>query len=146
MLADGLFVFRELRYTFLGIQFNRDADRRTQEDALRYGFNQQLIVGFEAISPTKSRRNGDDAAFIDNGLGLHVSSIAEILKTRNRSSVGGSTRSDRGVHSVLHTIYGRLAQLVRAPALQAGGRWFEPGIAHHCEGPLDSLSRGPFSV
>ena len=26
---------------------------------------------------------------------------------------------------------GRLAQLVRAPALQAGGRWFEPSIAHH---------------
>lgn len=26
---------------------------------------------------------------------------------------------------------GRLAQLVRAPALQAGGRWFEPGTAHH---------------
>ena len=26
---------------------------------------------------------------------------------------------------------GRLAQLVRAPALHAGGRWFEPGIAHH---------------
>ena len=41
---------------------------------------------------------------------------------------------------------GRLAQLVRAPALQAGGRWFEPGIAHHYEGPSDSLSEGPFSV
>jgi hypothetical protein len=25
---------------------------------------------------------------------------------------------------------GRLAQLVRAPALQAGGRWFEPSTAH----------------
>ena len=31
---------------------------------------------------------------------------------------------------------GRLAQLVRAPALQAGGRWFEPGIAHHFEALL----------
>lgn len=28
---------------------------------------------------------------------------------------------------------GRLAQLVRAPALQAGGRQFEPVIAHHKE-------------
>ena len=27
--------------------------------------------------------------------------------------------------------YGRLAQLVRAPALQAGGREFESLIAHH---------------
>ncbi|SVD75270.1 uncharacterized protein METZ01_LOCUS428124, partial [marine metagenome] len=69
-----------------------------------------------------------------------------MLKTRDRSLVGGSTRSDRGVHSVLHTVYGRLAQLVRAPALQAGGRWFEPGIAHHYEGPSDTLSEGPFSL
>jgi hypothetical protein len=29
---------------------------------------------------------------------------------------------------------GRLAQLVRAPALQAGGRWFEPSTAHRDEG------------
>ena len=28
-------------------------------------------------------------------------------------------------------IYGRLAQLVRAPALQAGGHRFESYIAHH---------------
>ncbi len=28
-------------------------------------------------------------------------------------------------------LYGRLAQLVRAPALQAGGRRFESYIAHH---------------
>ncbi len=28
-------------------------------------------------------------------------------------------------------MYGRLAQLVRAPALQAGGRRFESYIAHH---------------
>jgi hypothetical protein len=34
---------------------------------------------------------------------------------------------------------GRLAQLVRAPALQAGGRRFEPCTAHH---PSDSNSRG----
>ena len=27
--------------------------------------------------------------------------------------------------------FGRLAQLVRAPALQAGGRRFEPCTAHH---------------
>ena len=27
--------------------------------------------------------------------------------------------------------FGRLAQLVRAPALQAGGHWFESYIAHH---------------
>ncbi len=33
---------------------------------------------------------------------------------------------------------GRLAQLVRAPALQAGGRWFEPGIAHHSK-PLQPM-------
>ena len=26
---------------------------------------------------------------------------------------------------------GRLAQLVRAPALQAGGHWFESSNAHH---------------
>ena len=31
---------------------------------------------------------------------------------------------------------GRLAQLVRAPALQAGGRRFEPATAHLKEGPL----------
>ena len=28
---------------------------------------------------------------------------------------------------------GRLAQLVRAPALQAGGHWFEPSSAYHKE-------------
>ena len=30
-----------------------------------------------------------------------------------------------------HQTHGRLAQLVRAPALQAGGRRFESYIAHH---------------
>ena len=30
----------------------------------------------------------------------------------------------------LHSLIGRLAQLVRAPALQAGGHWFESSIAH----------------
>ena len=34
-------------------------------------------------------------------------------------------------------ILGRLAQLVRAPARQAGGRRFEPSIAH-CKQPVDS--------
>ncbi len=29
--------------------------------------------------------------------------------------------------------YGRLAQLVRAPALQAGGPRFEPATAHHIQ-------------
>ena len=31
------------------------------------------------------------------------------------------------------TTFGRLAQLVRAPALQAGGHRFESYIAHHAE-------------
>ena len=34
--------------------------------------------------------------------------------------------------TIYHTVlYGRLAQLVRAPALQAGGHRFESYIAHH---------------
>src|SRR6266404_8331575 len=33
---------------------------------------------------------------------------------------------------MISTSSGRLAQLVRAPALQAGGRRFEPCTAHHC--------------
>ena len=38
------------------------------------------------------------------------------------------------VYLVLSTdINGRLAQLVRAPALQAGGHRFESYIAHHAE-------------
>ena len=32
---------------------------------------------------------------------------------------------------ILKCMYGRLAQLVRAPALQAGGHRFESYIAHH---------------
>ena len=39
------------------------------------------------------------------------------------------------VYLELSTGQGRLAQLVRAPALQAGGRRFESYIAHHiCAG------------
>src|SRR5712691_11215628 len=43
---------------------------------------------------------------------------------------------------------GRLAQLVRAPALQAGGRRFEPCTAHHpCSGrSRTTLPRGRSSV
>ena len=32
----------------------------------------------------------------------------------------------------MESFWGRLAQPVRAPALQAGGRRFEPCTAHHC--------------
>ena len=32
-------------------------------------------------------------------------------------------------------VRGRLAQPVRAPALQAGGHWFESSIAHHSSSP-----------
>lgn len=35
------------------------------------------------------------------------------------------------IYLILSTGYGRLAQLVRAPALQAGGHRFESYIAHH---------------
>ena len=36
---------------------------------------------------------------------------------------------------IMSTEFGRLAQLVRAPALQAGGHRFESYIAHHlCAG------------
>src|SRR5262249_9872556 len=35
----------------------------------------------------------------------------------------------RDVHACLH-VYGRLAQLVRAPSSHGGGRWFESSIAH----------------
>ena len=37
---------------------------------------------------------------------------------------------------------GRLAQLVRAPALHAGGHWFESSIAHHFITPWET--RGLF--
>ena len=36
---------------------------------------------------------------------------------------------------------GRLAQLARAPARQAGGHWFEPSIAHHGLEETTGLSR-----
>ncbi len=36
--------------------------------------------------------------------------------------------------------FGRLAQLVRAPALQAGGHWFESNIAHKT--PIGYSGRG----
>ena len=39
------------------------------------------------------------------------------------------------MHAWLSVIIGRLAQLVRAPALQAGGRRFESYIAHHRDAP-----------
>ena len=35
---------------------------------------------------------------------------------------------------IMSTEFGRLAQLVRAPALQAGGHRFESYIAHHFAG------------
>ena len=35
---------------------------------------------------------------------------------------------------------GRLAQLVRAPALQAGGHWFKSSTAHHVSAPIDRPS------
>ncbi len=39
---------------------------------------------------------------------------------------------DRNLKETYNTfVFGRLAQLARAPALQAGGHWFEPSTAHH---------------
>ena len=50
-------------------------------------------------------------------------------------------------------ILGRLTQLVRVPALQAGCHWFESGIAHHIKrygqndlGRFSSKSLCPFFV
>jgi hypothetical protein len=40
---------------------------------------------------------------------------------------------------------GRLAQMVRAPALQAGGPWFDPATAHHGSAADFSISR-PFGL
>jgi hypothetical protein len=37
--------------------------------------------------------------------------------------------------------HGRLAQLVRAPALQAGGPRFEPATAHQCFQSYDTSSK-----
>ena len=39
-----------------------------------------------------------------------------------------------GILLTVNREYGRLAQLVRAPALQAGGHRFESYIAHHYAG------------
>ena len=36
---------------------------------------------------------------------------------------------------------GSIAQLVRAPALQAGGHWFESSCSHHKNGPVVQLVR-----
>ena len=41
---------------------------------------------------------------------------------------------------------GRLAQPVRAPALQAGGRWFDPVTAHHDSKELVPSAFHPFSL
>jgi hypothetical protein len=41
---------------------------------------------------------------------------------------------------------GRLAQPVRAPALQAGGRWFDPVTAHHCFRNLHAFDLSPAAV
>lgn len=38
-----------------------------------------------------------------------------------------------GIVYIVNVFSGRLAQLVRAPALQAGGHRFESYIAHHAE-------------
>ena len=38
---------------------------------------------------------------------------------------------------------GSIAQLVRAPALQAGGHWFESSCSHHRFGPVVQLVRTP---
>ena len=42
---------------------------------------------------------------------------------------------------IVHSGYGRLAQLVRAPARQAGGRRFESNTAHH--GGISAPSKNP---
>ena len=41
----------------------------------------------------------------------------------------------------LHNLYGWLAQLVRAPALQAGGHKFESYITHHLQKQYKNTSR-----
>ena len=40
---------------------------------------------------------------------------------------------------VISGLFGRLAQLVRAPALQAGGHRFESCIAHHLSAEIAQL-------
>ena len=40
-------------------------------------------------------------------------------------------------------MYGGIAQLVRAPALQAGGHRFESYCPHHYDGPVVQLVRTP---
>ena len=61
--------------------------------------------------------------------------------TRQRPRTGVILRRRRAVRRLRSPASGRLAQLVRAPALQAGGPRFEPGTAHRSEG---SFSRSRF--
>jgi hypothetical protein len=60
-----------------------------------------------------------------------VGRIAESsAKQPRRSGSCGKRAVVRGFDS-LPVHQGRVAQLVRAPVLQAGGRWFDPSLAHH---------------
>src|SRR4051794_25269868 len=56
-------------------------------------------------------------------------------RARPARGSGGRTAPSRFRSRVTERVYtrpspGRLAQLARAPALQAGGHWFEPSTAH----------------
>jgi Phage integrase family len=72
-----------------------------------------------------SERNSVTVFGTDNGF-CHGWRQNEVLRTRRQRVTIVESRSPRN---------GRLAQPVRAPALQAGGRWFDPVTAHHCFQP-----------
>jgi hypothetical protein len=64
----------------------------------------------------------------------HAESVAgQVSRSFERCDRFAYTWVER-VSSMRYGVSGRLAQLVRAPALQAGGRRFEPCTAHHLNG------------
>ena len=63
----------------------------------------------------------------------HYGSIAQSVEQRTENPcVAGSIPAGATIFNKPKSLdFGRLAQLVRAPALQAGGHRFESYIAHH---------------
>src|SRR5580700_2540464 len=95
------------------------------------------VVEGAPVGHQRGRSNDAAGMSLDNGA-IDARGEAKVIgiddQSPHRASLAGGSRATEGLRYVImvdRLRRGRLAQLVRAPALQAGGRRFESCTAHH---------------
>ncbi len=95
--------------------------------------------GIRCGGSTSSRTNRESPPRPRSSRRALAAMFGESSERPNERARGGISRAPAGFGptSTINAAPGRLAQLVRAPALQAGGRAFEPRTAHHPKQPAN---------